>query len=379
MTKAADLANLIGNINMGGGGVNKNVIINGAMNVAQRATSSTGLGASGGYFVCDRWTMASGNTDGRLTMSQDSSAPSGFANSLKLDCTTADTSIAAAENLVIQQKFEGQNLQSFAKGTSDAKPFAVSFYVKGNGSATYMCELRDRDNDRHNTQQFAVTSSWNRIELTFSADTTGAFDDDNASSLELRFWLHAGSTYSGGSYTANTWASTTNANRAVGISSFFDSTDRTFFITGVQLEVGQNPTEFEHEPFERTLAKCQRYYEHCYDTVGTNFPADDVAFGQGMTLYNGNCWADDNIRTQIHFLVRKRVVPTVTAYSVSGLANGSTANRWDWYNGSWQEMDGATNFAEVTDTGIHANLVDTDASNTNAYMVAGGWDADAEL
>ena len=263
MSKAAELANLIGNINMGGGGANKNVIINGAMNVAQRSTSETGVGSSGGYLVCDRWQLAVGNTDGRLTISQDSSVPTGegFANSLKLDCTTADTSIAAAENLVIQQKIEGQNLQSFAKGTSGAKPFAVSFYVKGNGNATYMCELRDRDNDRHNTQQFAVTSSWNRVELTFSADTTGAFDDDNASSLELRFWLHAGSTYSGGSYTANTWASTTNANRAVGISSFFDSTDRTFFITGVQLEVGQNPTEFEHEPFERTLAKCQRYFQ----------------------------------------------------------------------------------------------------------------------
>jgi hypothetical protein len=220
------------------------------------------VGSSGGYLVCDRWQLAVGNTDGRLTMSQDSSVPTGegFANSLKLDCTTADTSIAAAENLVIQQKIEGQNLQFFSKGTSGAKPFAVSFYVKGNGNATYMCELRDRDNDRHNTQQFAVTSSWNRVELTFSADTTGAFDDDNASSLELRFWLHAGSDYSGGTYTANTWASTTNANRAAGISSFFDSTDRTFFITGVQLEVGQNPTTFEHEPIERTLTKCLRYF-----------------------------------------------------------------------------------------------------------------------
>ena len=251
----------------------RNVIINGAMNIAQRGTSSTGVGSSGGYFVCDRWQLAVGNTDGRLTLSQDSSAPSGFANSLKLDCTTADTSIAAAENLVIQQKIEGQNLQSFAKGTSSAKAFAVSFYVKGNGNATYMCELRDRDNDRHNTQQFTVTSSWNRIELTFSADTTGAFDDDNASSLELRFWLHAGSTYSGGSYTANTWASTTNANRAVGISSFFDSTDRTFFLTGVQLEP-ISVTEFEHEPFQTTFEKCLRYTRR--------IPAKDSTSGGGF-------------------------------------------------------------------------------------------------
>ena len=142
MTKAAELANLIGNINAGGGGVNRNVIINGAMNVAQRATSATSKGDADGYFTCDRWNIdvgVSGDASaGRFTMSQDSSAPSGFANSLKLACTTADTSIASGERLQLQHKIEGQNLQAFAKGTSDAKPFAVSFYVKGNASA-HMC------------------------------------------------------------------------------------------------------------------------------------------------------------------------------------------------------------------------------------------------
>ena len=262
MSKAAELANLIGNINAGGGGVNRNVIINGAMNVAQRSTSETGLGGSDpSYQTLDRFRMNIGGTSaGRFTMAQDSSAPEGFANSLKLSCTTDDTSIAADELLSLQQRIEGQNLQMFAKGTTSAKPYAVSFYVKGNGNATYMCELRDRDNDRHNTQQFAVTSSWNRIELTFSADTTGAFDDDNAASLMINIFLHAGSDRTSGTLNSSGFASSTTANRAVGISSFFDSTDRTFFITGVQLEVGQNPTEFEHEPFERTLLKCQRYY-----------------------------------------------------------------------------------------------------------------------
>ena len=164
MSKAAELANLIGNINAGGGGVNRNVIINGAMNVAQRGTSATGVGATDGYFVCDRWNLDSGaSTDGRLTMTQDSSAPSGFANSLKLDCTTADTSIASGEILKIEQRIEGQNLQAFAKGTSDAKPFAVSFYVKGNASATYVCELFDQDNSRFCSKTFNVTTDWTRI------------------------------------------------------------------------------------------------------------------------------------------------------------------------------------------------------------------------
>jgi len=232
------------------------------MNVAQRATSATGLGTATGYNVCDRWVVGGSSTDGRLTLSQDSSAPSGFANSLKFDCTTADTSIASGEGLNIQHRFEGQNLQAFAKGTSDAKPFALSFYVKGNASATYVAELYDNDNTRQISKTFNVTTDWTRVELTYPADTTGAFDDDNALSLSIIFWLHAGSTYTGGTYTANTWTgSVSAANRAVGISSFFSSTSNTFFLTGMQVEVGQNATEFEHEPIERTLAKCQRYYQ----------------------------------------------------------------------------------------------------------------------
>ena len=263
MSKAAELANLIGNINAGGGGVNRNVIINGAMNVAQRSTSETNRGDDTGYYVVDRWKISTGaSTAGRLTLSQDSSAPSGFANSTKFDCTTADTSIAAGEFLQFEQLIEGQNLQAFAKGTADAKPFAVSFYVKGNASATYVCELFDADNSRQISKTFNVTTDWTRVELTFPADTTGAFDDDNASSLALVIHLNAGSNYTSGTINSGSWASSTNANRVgSGTTSFFDSTDRTFFITGVQLEVGQNCTEFEHiNNFGEELAKCYRYY-----------------------------------------------------------------------------------------------------------------------
>ena len=270
MSKAAELANLIGNINAGGGGVNRNVIINGAMNVAQRGTSQTGI-ASGGYYTLDRYKIQISNTAGRFTMTQDSSAPEGFSNSMKLDCTTADTSIASDELLFIQHSIEGQNLQTLQKGTSSAVPVTASFYVKGNASATYTVELEDRDNTRYNSQEFPVTTDWVRISRTFVADTTGTLDDDNAESLRLNFWLHGGSNYTGGTHTDNVWHTTDNQRVGDGASSFFDSTDRTFFITGVQLEVGQNPTEFEHEPFERTLAKCQRYFYTEVDPDGSMF------------------------------------------------------------------------------------------------------------
>ena len=258
MTRARDFADLAGSADAGGL-TGRNLIINGAMQVAQRGTSSTGLGATAGYYTCDRWKMDFGHTDGRLTMTQTADGPSGFANCIKLDCTTADTSVGANEYLILAHRFEGQDLQQFMKGTSDAKSYTVSFYVKGNASATYILELIDRDNSRSVSKTFSVTTAWARVEMTFPADTSGAFDDDNANSFDLQWWLHAGSTYNSGTL-QQTWASTTAANRAVGGDSFFDSTDRTFFITGVQLEVGEVATPFEHRSFSDELARCQRYF-----------------------------------------------------------------------------------------------------------------------
>tara|TARA_Y100001980_G_C14548562_1_gene329861 strand:+ start:103 stop:1209 length:1107 start_codon:yes stop_codon:yes gene_type:complete len=309
----------------------RNMIINGAMQVAQRGTSSTGVGASDGYFVCDRWNFAQATNAGRLTMTQDSSAPSGFANSLKLACTTADTSIGADEAALIQHRIEGQNLQAFAKGTSDAKPFALSFYVKGNASATYTAELFDNDNSRGNGQLFNVTTDWTRVELTFPADTTGAFDDDNAASLYFNIWLHAGSTYTGGTFTNGTWTATSNANVRVGDgTSFFDSTSRTFFITGVQLETGNVATPFEHRSFAEEFNLCKRYFQtlgYQYgDTIGaTNdyngaIDAPILSTESGYNYFGGS-----------QYPIQMRAQPTITIYArVSGT---ETAGKLIDFNG----------------------------------------------
>jgi len=255
VSKAAELAALIGSQSSL---ANRNMIINGNMQVAQRSTS-VAVTASG-YHTCDRWGLTL-SSSGRFTMSQESITDlEGFGKALKLDCTTADTSIASDEVLFLYQKFEGQFLQRMQKGFSSAKPVTVSFYVKGNASATYVAELLDADNSsRHINKSFSVTTSWSRVSLTFPGDTTGKLDADNAYSLRLNIWLHAGSDYSGGTLQTS-WGSNVGANRAAGISSFFDSTDREFFITGIQMELGEVATPFEHETFEQNLARCQRYY-----------------------------------------------------------------------------------------------------------------------
>ena len=349
MSKAAELANLIGNINAGGGGVNRNVIINGAMNVAQRGTSTTGLGGNGAnYSTVDRFYTYANGTDGRFTMTQDSSAPDGFANSLKLACTTADTSIASAEQLLLAQVIEGQNLQHLNKGTSSALPVAVSFYVKGNASATYMCALIDNDNSRMSTKQFSVTTDWTRITINVPADTTGALDDDNAGSFNLNFYLHAGSNLTGGTYTASTWGASTDANRAVGISSFFDSTDRTFFITGVQLEVGQNPTEFEREPFDVTLRKCNRYFEKVEVTAGSYA---HVAYAYTTT----------GMRAKQTY-EKKRANPTF-----------SFDNQGDvvvFYNGNSTDADPSWNYHDAGPNSCRVSITLTGVSTTAGYAAA---------
>jgi len=259
--------------------VGRNMVINGAMNVAQRATSVTGLGAANAYAALDRWAIAATGTAGRMTMTQTADGPNGIsANCLKLDCTTADASIAAGELMVLRQRFEGLNIQRIGKGVVGAKQVTVSFYVKASASFTFGCELFDVTAERQCTKLFSTTTDWVRHEIIFPADVddgSSPFNDDNSAELFLSFILHAGSTFTGGTLNTAAFANLSSANRAPGIDSFFSNTANNFFITGVQMEVGPVATEFEQEDFGVTLAKCQRYYQkelsgQVYDSTGAN-------------------------------------------------------------------------------------------------------------
>ena len=262
MSKAREVAKLgevMTNSQIGG---RRNIIINGAMQVAQRATSATSVLASTAVIpACDRWMfeVSGSNTSGRLTVSQSTDTPNGFGNSLKLDVTTADTSIAADEFVSLVQRIEGQNLQQLKKGTSDAERVTLSFFAKGTAKK-YACGFYDVDNSRNVHAHFDVTTSWQRFIINFPADTTGAFDNDNANSAFILFNLHAGTNFSSGTLNT-TWQSNDNTDRAAGIDSLLSSTDNELYITGVQLEVGSTATPFEHRSFGEELALCQRYFQ----------------------------------------------------------------------------------------------------------------------
>ena len=257
MSKAAELTALIGSGQAQG---NRNLIINGAMKVAQRGTVTGAVQDSFGG--PDRYKISeSGATV--FTMSQDSDTPAGedFVNSLKLDVTTEDSSLAAGDVASVVYNFEGQDLQRIKKGTSSAESVTLCFYIKTTITGTYVVQLYDNDNNRSVSKSYTVSSAntWEKKTITFPADTTGAFDDDNALSLLIRWWFSAGTTYTSGTL-ATTWESYNTANAAVGQVNAVNSTDNNIFITGIQLEVGEVATPFEHEDFGTTLDKCHRYF-----------------------------------------------------------------------------------------------------------------------
>ena len=255
----------------------RNLIINGDFNIYQRTQQATGVGNSAVYPTADRWVFNSSG-EGRLTMTAGTEAAPPESNvtvSCKLDCTTADTSVGASQYALLQQRIEGQNLQHVKKGTSGAKQLTASFWVKSEtGTFTYVLELYDADNARQISKSFSVTSSWSKVEITFPADTTGAFTNDNGISLYFQIWLQAGSNYSSGTL-SDTWTSVTDANRGVGVSNFFSSTSNELYITAVQLEVGDVATEFEYLTKQESLMLCYRYYykmENQHDVMyGMNY------------------------------------------------------------------------------------------------------------
>ena len=313
MSKARQLADL-GNVYDDGALSNRNLIINGAMQVAQRGTSATGL-TSSQYNSVDRYRFGVGSA-GTWAMSQDTDAPSGFAKSLKLDCTTADTDLGTTGYVQIEHKIEGQDVQHLNKGTADAKKMTLSFWCKSNKTGDFQVNLFDLDNARIDSAVITINTSatWEYKTVTYDADTTGTLDDDNNGSLRLEFWLDAGTNYTSGTV-PTTWQASSNPDRAAGVTlALADSTSNYFQITGIQLEVGDTATPFEHESYSVTLQKCMRYYQTNNDATGQPW----FRSGTVGSSESGN-------RESIPLHTTMRVAPTASLVSSTliNIASGS--------------------------------------------------------
>ena len=291
-----------GTENVGQG--SSNIIINGAMTVSQRG-DSTGI-TSGGYYACDRFKSDLSGV-GTWSIAQSTTAPTnkGFQNSVKLDCTTANGSLASGAYFIYQTRIEGQNLQSLAFGTSEAKPLVLSFYVKSNKTGTYHIGLYNTDNARMNGRTYTIDSAntWELKTISFDADTSQGFTNDNNSSLLIEWWLAGGTDYTSGS-TPTAWTSADNTIRAGGLAvNLADSTDNEWLMTGVQLEVGSQASDFQHEDIGTTFLKCNRYFQKFVS--GTN--GYTIFLNGGIDDASGDAFLRGNFRVQM------RAVPTYYA------------------------------------------------------------------
>tara|TARA_R100000406_G_scaffold23791_1_gene15189 strand:- start:1568 stop:2719 length:1152 start_codon:yes stop_codon:yes gene_type:complete len=291
---------------------NRRMNINGACLVSQRG-NKTGLTVSGApHYVVDRFRHYF--TEGTFSISQENDAPagSGFTKSLKIQCTTADTSQDAGAVHNLTYPFEGQDLQRLAKGSSGAKQLAVQFWCKAYQTGAFNITLFDEDNNRFTNQTFTISASntWEKKELIFPADTTGTIIADNSVSLNLDIKLAVGTNYTSGSL-QTAWGASTTANSGVGQTvNIADNTNNNFYITGLQIEVGNVHTEYEHKLITEELALCQRYFETGNGLLLAAYSGG--AFGGGITLNE--------------FAVTKRATPTITVTQGSGLGSQTASN-----------------------------------------------------
>ena len=316
--------------------VGSNLVINGDMQVAQRGTVT---GATLNYGGADRYQFARAGA-AAVTLSQDTDVPSnqGFSTSQKIDVTTADSSLAAGDYAIVRQIIEGQNLQHLLYGTSEAKKVTLQFWVKSPKTGTHIVELYHGDADYFNSQSYTISTAdtWQKVTVTFDGYQTTSINNDNGFGLQIAWWLAAGSTYSGGTLSSNTWHNTT-ANRAVGQVNVMDSTSNNFYLTGVQMEVGEQATPFEHRSYADELIRCQRYYQSM-----------DYYYSYGSTSTNIFYY------TNFSFPITMRATPTMTAS-----AWGSNTGNAQTYYGSTQSNGWIMQSAIPTGAimrGNHANI-----------------------
>jgi hypothetical protein len=309
MTKARDLADFLGdntslntinNAYAAGtlvpSSTNPSLIINGDMKIAQRANSST----SDGYVVVDRFFLqAQAGNNGTTSYSQSTDGPTGFANSLKIECTSTDSVIGSTQYSRILYNIEGNVFSSLGGGTSWAKSFTVSFWVKSSLTGTYGVTTQNTDVTRGMAKDYTINSAntWEYKTVTFTGDTSGTWATDTSLGARINFGLATGS--SRGLAPSNTW-SNFDARGSSNQVNWMATLGNTFYITGIKVEEGSEATDFQHVSYADELAKCQRYYQ--------KFSAEDSIYQRYST---GICFSSSNCSTLTTLPVTMRVIPTL--------------------------------------------------------------------
>jgi len=294
----------------------KNILYNGAMQIHQRGNTTTASGSSK-YFV-DRFNVFSNGSEAVANLQQSTDVPSGngFAKSLLIDVTTAESSVAASEIAVLRQIMEGYDLQQLQYGASSARPVTLSFWVKSPKAGTHICELWHFTSPvRTQSQSYTVSSAntWEKHSVTFSGDTATALDNDSNYTMAVQWGLFAGTNYTSGTL-ATSWQNSGDTNRYVGQQNLFDNTSNNFYLTGAQLEVGNSVSDFEHRSYGEEFSLCKRYYEEIS-------PANSTYYGVGSVSSGGS---SPTVIGQVSWDLEKRGTPAVTYSGTPGSHFGVT-------------------------------------------------------
>ena len=340
----------------------KNLIINGDFRIFQRASGSTAVG-NGTYSTADRFKTHFSNdgaaTTQQYTMSDADRATTGHSFAWQWDVGTADTSLASGQLAYFRQFIEAQNCSGLAYGSSAAKTLTLSFWVKSAKTGTYCCTIHKHDSTTYNLPiEYSISSAdtWEHKTLVISPTAgstsliTGSGGDiaqDNGKGIIIDWWLASGSDYTGG--TNNTWSSNTNHLATTNQVNWLDSTDNDFFITGIQFEIGDQATDFEHLPFDIQLTRCLRYY---YDLASTGI------ISPGAPTYICNCtyYVASVMFGFLHFPTVMRTEPTLTTTNASNTFYFYRDNQGDGLDDL--SLNSQSNFAGVMVTN------DTDVSGT---------------
>jgi len=283
--------------------VGKNLIINGAMRIDQRNSGgSTTINSTGNTYTLDRWMGSGQSSDGVFTVVQSTEVPAGFDQSTKITVTTADASIGSTQSYLFGQFIEGNNVAYLNWGTANAKTVTLSFWIRSSVTGTFSGVIHNSAVDRCYpfTYTISAADTWEKQTVTITGDTSGTWLSDTGRGITVRFSLGVGSSYLN---TAGAWASST-ALGATGETQLISTVNATLYITGVQLEVGETATEFEHRPYTTELSLCQRYY---FVLIGNSYPNTYGGASLGM----------------VNHPVKMRVTPTYSAATNSG---GHTLN-----------------------------------------------------
>ena len=296
-------------------GERKNLVVNGSMQISQRASSFTGVDQQ--EYTVDQFVTLHSYGSSTINVINSSESPDDFAKSYKVDVTAADTSIGAGQFMFIRHKLEAQNLTQLAYGTSEAKSITLSFYVRSNVTGTYAICLQQKDNSSkqvNGTYTINSADTWEKKTFTYAGDTSGVINDDNGHGLDILWTLVAGSNRTSGSV-RSTWTAHADADESVGhTANVLSSTSNNWHLAGVQLEVGSVATDFEHLSFADELRRCQRYY--------FRIPYQGVMGNSGVMLGSGK-ETGSTARCCVIFPVPMRAVPSCAASNL--LADDETS------------------------------------------------------